>query len=265
MAATNVCSGRVKRRPRRRGRARERRGRPALSAVVCRPQGRPLIILDWDDTLLPTTFLTGLDVLGTDCPDPQTLERIEPDLDALAALVCLTLAQLKAIGDVVIVTNASEGWVEQTGELFTPAVLEVLEECKILSARSSFEPQGYEAHEWKQKCFLEQIEAHCLRGGDRTVLSIGDAAYERDAVFQAAPVHGCVAQSIKLLRAPTLEELVVQHELLHVQLEEWGKAAVDLCIAGAATDKGFGPDSDQAAADLSDWVPKWGTATAVVA
>lgn len=260
--STNACSGRAKPRLRRRGRARERRGRPGLAKPACRPQARPLILVDWDDTLLPTSFLTGLDVLGALSPDPLTLERIEPDLDTYAAKACLTLALLKALGDVVIVTNASEGWVEQTGELFAPAVLELLEGCQIVSARSCFEPQGYEAHEWKQKCFLQQIEEHCLRGGERTVLSIGDAAYERDAVQRAAPAHGCVAQSIKLLRTPTLEELAVEHELLHAQLEGWGKATADLCIAGAGADRGFGPDHDQVAADLFDWVPSWSEAVA---
>lgn len=253
-------SGRTAR-PRRHGRARQC-GRPSGPVtLLCRPKARPLILLDWDDTLLPTTFLQSNDVLGTPIPDPCTLERIEPGLDAYAAVACGTLAQLKALGDVVIVTNASDGWVEQTGELFTPDLLELLQGCKIVSARSAFEPQGYGAHEWKQRCFSEQIETHLAQGGLRTVLSIGDAAYERDAVQRVAPALGCCAQSVKLMRTPTLAELQAEHELLQPLLEGWvaagpARAALDLCLCGGEA-KGFGPEEAQVAKDLRGWTPSW--------
>jgi hypothetical protein len=85
-----------------------------VSKELFLPNNKPkshnsLIIFDWDDTLLPTTFLTqggtyNENIILTDS-DQKEFEKLEK-----TALNLLNIAISK--GDVYIITNAGLGWVE---------------------------------------------------------------------------------------------------------------------------------------------------------
>jgi len=60
--------------------------------------------------------------------------------------------QYVGVGHVIIVTNAERGWVELSCSTFLPNVLKVLRNCKVISARSTFEPYyPQSAIEWKRR------------------------------------------------------------------------------------------------------------------
>ena len=99
-----------------------------VSTRVWTPNMKPkqhnsIIIFDWDDTLLPTSFLTPGGVFDENIKissvDNEKLLKLEQ-----AALKLLTDAIEK--GKVYIITNAGKGWVEYSAKKFYPSVLPIL-------------------------------------------------------------------------------------------------------------------------------------------
>lgn len=128
------------------------------------------------------------------------------------------------IGCVVIVTNAEEGWIELSAKAWLPRVMDSLVKCKIVSARSKWEPQGITSPAgWKQKAFYDEIEGFYSRYTNQSwknVISIGDAPHEREALFRVtfyehaeASVRRkkCRTKAIKFMIRPTIQQLL--HEL----------------------------------------------------
>jgi hypothetical protein len=60
-------------------------------------------------------------------------------LRKLEASVYLFLEHLLGLGEVVIVTNAQKGWVEQSCHAVFPTVKSLLTKCRVVSARANFE------------------------------------------------------------------------------------------------------------------------------
>ena len=91
-----------------------------------------IIILDWDDTLLPTSFLSPGGIFNLDIKlsknDSEKLAKIEKEVSNL-----LNSAIEK--GEVFIITNADKGWVEFSASKFYPSIIGILSKIKIISAR----------------------------------------------------------------------------------------------------------------------------------
>lgn len=181
-----------------------------------KPQEQLLILLDWDDTVLPTTYIAQQQ-LSLECPVPDDVKQV---LDAYALVARDTLQCLKSHGTVIIVTNAETGWVELTCAKFLPALQGLVEGLERVSARSSFEHLGFVTPaEWKTEAFHELVSAHQQRFPDAVdVLSVGDAGHEREAVYRVAQRLDIAAKSIKLVEQPDLAYLQREHELLQERL-----------------------------------------------
>lgn len=68
----------------------------------------------------------------------------------------------KEFGKTYIVTNASEGWVEQSARRLLPKTFAELDGVEVISARSRYEhqyPRGY--HRWKIEAFMDARKALC--------------------------------------------------------------------------------------------------------
>jgi len=180
----------------------------------------PLIIFDWDDTLLPTTTLKREGRLSIKAPQG-------PRDDALAACaaagVC-TLQRAKKLGRVMIITNGMEGWVEASATSMMPELLPELKGVPIVSARSIVEPMGFEVVEWKIHCFA-MVAAFLQKQSQQQELkmaSIGDGDCERWAARRAArsQLLRWSATTAKLLEQPTIQELTDELHLCTKHLSQ---------------------------------------------
>jgi hypothetical protein len=182
-----------------------------------------LVIFDWDDTLLPSSWLLKHDLkIVANSRLPNDDEKLE--LRRVARRVIKTLRRAKRAGTVIIITNAEKGWVELTCRHFMPEVAPLLEGVRIMSARSSFEPDWPALPiQWKRLAFQREISAffdglsgvdHLAAGHRENVISIGDSLHEREALIRATELRHCWKKSIKFLDLPSAEHLVKQHELL---------------------------------------------------
>lgn len=198
------------------------------SAEYSQPN-QTIIILDWDDTMCPSTTCMrhhGLSVLGAP-PEgavAQALEELTVEVQALLEQAC-ELAE-----KVVIVTNAEEGWIDLSCKAWLPGLWDSLNRCEIVSARSAYEPRGVVSPAgWKARAFEDYIEKFYSRYANQSwknILSIGDAPHEREALARAvrwAPtgrVKKCRSKSVKFVLRPSIEQLTREIGMLRESLKE---------------------------------------------
>mmetsp|Transcript_27978 Transcript_27978/g.80317 ORF Transcript_27978/g.80317 Transcript_27978/m.80317 type:complete len:297 (+) Transcript_27978:122-1012(+) len=199
------------------------------SSSLYHQPNQTIIILDWDDTMCPSTTCMrhhGLSVLG-DPPVGKVARALEELTKEVAALLdhALQLAE-----KVVIVTNAEEGWVDLSCKAWLPGLLGALEKAEVASARSRWEPRGVASPAgWKAKTFEDVIDKFYSRYAHQSwknIISIGDAPHEREAlsrVVRWAPIprgKRCRSKSVKFVLRPSIEQLTREIQMLRESLRE---------------------------------------------
>lgn len=190
------------------------------------PPSEVLVILDWDDTLLPTSAIFaegGSFQLHPDSPDSR--RRDDGELRACVGAAVEILQAAKKRGRVVIVTNAVTNWVQVTAAEWAPEVAAELEGVVVVSARSVFEPLGFaNPWEWKLHCFRRIFGSVSSTGtsGPKSLLCVGDSWCERAAALAVA-LDGdlqCSVKCVKLLEQPLVSELTTQLRQLASQMDQ---------------------------------------------
>lgn len=198
-----------------------------------------IIILDWDDTLCPSTSCMkehGLSVLGLP-PEGQ----VAAGLREVAIQAQKVIEQACELAEkVVIVTNAEEGWIDLSCKAWLPSLLSTLATCEVTSARSTWEPQGVTSPAgWKARAFEDVIDKFYSQYQNQSwknILSIGDAPHEREAlhrVIRWAPTavgKRCRSKSVKFVLRPSFEQLTRELQILRDSLKEivWHDDDLDL-------------------------------------
>lgn len=141
-----------------------------------------VIFLDWDDTLLCSSVLSGQGIrLDSNLEGATDLLR---QLDELSGSVIDVLNVALSYGEVRIVTNGETGWVQLSAQKFLPKVVPYLDKVHIMSARSTFEnlfpdsPVKWKFHAFQESLAKVYTDADCMKN----VLSFGDSHAEREAI-----------------------------------------------------------------------------------
>ena len=204
-----------------------------VSKALFLPNNKPkthnsLIIFDWDDTLLPTTFLTPFGIYDENIIlteiEQKKIERLEKSVVKL-----LNIAISK--GDVYIITNAGLGWVEYSAKKFYPNVLEILGKIKIISARGEWE-KDYpgDSRSWKIQTFLSlqnKLDVKLVTN----IICLGDSLFEMEAGrILATKFSEAFVKTIKFKEGPKPEELNQQLILVTNQFNSIYSAVKNLTI-----------------------------------
>eukprot|EP00747_Dinoflagellata_sp_TGD_P193962 gnl/TRDRNA2_/TRDRNA2_60816_c0_seq1.p1 gnl/TRDRNA2_/TRDRNA2_60816_c0~~gnl/TRDRNA2_/TRDRNA2_60816_c0_seq1.p1 ORF type:complete len:315 (+),score=78.05 gnl/TRDRNA2_/TRDRNA2_60816_c0_seq1:116-1060(+) len=188
------------------------------------PKHQTVIIFDWDDTLLCTSYLN----LRQDQALPPTIERhlrgIEDEAQKLLELAL-------RLGHTFIITNAMHGWVEYSAAKYVPGLLPVLQNVRVISARGKFEGQfPGDVAKWKVHAFLEvqrQLDSEIITN----LISLGDSNFEMDAVHvMGKEFEQAMIKTIKFQEHPSPEELLRQLELVSQKFERIVENARNLKI-----------------------------------
>jgi len=179
---------------------------------------RTVIFVDWDDTLLCSSYLSGQGLrLDTEIDSAHDIVKELKDLEASV----ISLSQVaKAHGDVHVVTNAETGWVELSAKKFIPGVLPLLGQVSVVSARSTYESVFPESPlKWKFCAFQSKLCGLFTDQGSKAhtnnIISFGDSHVEREAV--RAVTRGLPktrTKSVKFAEKPSMEQLRRQIELV---------------------------------------------------
>lgn len=217
----------------------------AKSVTIAPP--KPLLIFDWDDTILPTSWLNSM---GHRLEGPNPAGDIKTALDRLSLVINETLRVAARKGHVMIITNAEDRWVSLTVDKFLPDSAKIVNKFQHISARSMFEPTGV-THpiEWKENAFRLVVDEYISSGRSsasrrhhRQVVSIGDSVHEREAVLKVCsemkrryPMTAIRCKSLKFMERPDIDSIVKQHQLIQECLNDVldHKEDLDLCIQPA--------------------------------
>ena len=187
-----------------------------------------LIIFDWDDTLLPTSFLLYKNKIELDNKlsekDQAKILKLEQSVKNL-----LTLSLSK--GDVYIITNAGEGWVEESAKTYYPNIKEILEQIEVISARKDFESKFPENSKlWKINSFLN-LKKRLNETLITNIICLGDSIFEMEAgkILAANFIHA-VIKTIKFKENPKPEELNKQLNLVLNQFNSIFNSSKNLTV-----------------------------------
>merc|ERR1719235_1440368 len=187
-----------------------------LEATLHERSGRSerLIILDWDDTVIPTSHL----VLS------EENVTIKEDLDAFAEEAEQFLKICLSLGQVVLCTNAESWWPASSVWTYFPSLGPWLDQIPIVSAQCEYAPMGFkDPFDWKRLAFKQILSSY----PDATnILSIGDAWYERGAVIDACQEKAACGgfsvscKSVKFVEAPNIKTLMDQQAKCRASLAQ---------------------------------------------
>lgn len=137
-----------------------------------------IIILDWDDTLYPTSWTVEN---GIDLTDPKSRYKFMNYFNLLDKYLSQTLKEFKKYGHVLIITNAMPEWVELSSSVL-PKTIRSLKNIEIISARQKFQNHA-KMSDWKKLTFKEELTKRIKKYKYTNVISIGDAEYEHNALI----------------------------------------------------------------------------------
>lgn len=177
-------------------------------------------VFDYDDTILPSTWISrqGLRLDSGSHPTPEQMAA----LGEVAEIAGKTLKLARQHGTVIFITNAERGWIELSCQKFLPTLAPMLENIRLISARTSYEgPSAPSPLDWKVRAFEDQLARHF--GDDKladpserkNVFSVGDGIHEREALLAStAGLPSCLAKSLKFVDRPAISQVIKQHELI---------------------------------------------------
>jgi hypothetical protein len=180
-----------------------------------------LTIFDWDDTLFPTSWMQQQDLLSKELALLSNEQKAQ--LERLATCARQNLESAIRVGKVVVITNAEQGWLESTCKKFMPSLVSLMKTLDIVSARSTYQWQTSIASEWKRLAFADEVgflkSAVCAE--QYNVVSVGDSLHELQALLSVThATNQGWGKSMKLMDAPSIEQLIEQHELLAVSFAD---------------------------------------------
>lgn len=194
-----------------------------------------VLIFDWDDTVLPSTWISEQGLSLSDNSVPNEEQQVQ--LNKMAARAAETLCVAKRFGKVILVTNAERGWIELSCQKFMPTLYPSLKDVKILSARSTYEIKGVVSpFEWKYLAFEHEIYGFYesfTADRRKNVISFGDSVHEREALIRVTErMQNCCTKSLKFTERPEVDQLLKEHELIsgcfrHIVNHDGN---LDLCI-----------------------------------
>ena len=194
-----------------------------------------LFIIDWDDTLFPTTWVNKnkIDFNKKDLLTEYKLYFLELD-----KTISVLLESLNKIGDIFIVTNANINWIKSclAGLGLTKKII-IDNNIRIVSARDSYSKNTSSPTEWKILTFQDIIEDIINRINKNikpntiiNIISIGDAMYEyvalinldnfiksymEDKNFKDKKNFNYLLKNIKFIEKPDFDCIIDQMQVLH--------------------------------------------------
>lgn len=189
-----------------------------------------LIILDWDDTLFPTTWIRTNNI---NVKDLETSNKYIVYFYELDTVLFKLLKKLMEYGKVIIVTNALPIWIDLSSRVL-PKTSYLLTKIKIVSARKNYQPQSADMMDWKKLAFKDEVLSEMLNNNILNIVSVGDAEYEYRALIDLYNLNHKpkLLKSIRFVNDPS-------HDTLIDQLEVLKNSIPTICLIKKHLDKKF--------------------------
>ena len=187
-----------------------------------------LIIFDWDDTLLPTSFLAPRGIFEENSllndKDQNKINKLQ---DSVQKLLLLAVSK----SDVYIITNSGDGWVEFSAKKYYPKIMDILGKIEVISAREVYEKKFPEdSKRWKVESFLN-LKKRLNDELIANIICLGDSIFEMEAgrILASRFIHA-VIKTIKFREKPKPEELNKQLNLVLNQFDSIFTSSKNLTV-----------------------------------
>ena len=187
-----------------------------------------LFILDWDDTLFPTSWSNANNI---DLIDPNAALSFVNIFKLLDETIFIFLTNIQQCGKVIIITNATKQWVN-VSSIVIPKSNEIIKNLSIISARDDYIGITTNVNEWKIYAFKQFITKEFRYKSLMNVISIGDGIYERDALmklYHLYPNKIKYLKSIKYKTSPSLNNLIEQLDTVNNAIIDIFKTYSQIC------------------------------------
>jgi len=183
-----------------------------------------LIMLDWDDTLFPTSWTV---IKAIDLTDSNVRQKYVSYFTELDDILSKFLHKCTNKGQVFIVTNAVKRWVVTSSNVLPKTKKIIDDKIFIISARDLFQQKNPNNMEkWKKYTFEQIVNKHDFKKQENTnfehIISIGDAEYEFNALINLYSHKNKkrILKSIRFLATPTYDSLIDQLEVLYDTIDK---------------------------------------------
>jgi hypothetical protein len=169
------------------------------------------IIIDWDDTLFPTSFVSRarpyyskdhapwlaphmlIDTLEWKSIPEYMKPAFKKYFKELEEQIKLIILNAQKYGEVIIVTNSEDGWIKDTCKLM-PDLLPLLDTIKIISAQDKWKYKSPVPGDWK-KFEFEEIARPFIESKKNKIIKlicIGDSIDEHTAILHVASIINAI-------------------------------------------------------------------------
>lgn len=168
-----------------------------------------LIILDWDDTLFPTTWVLKEKI---NLKNDSVKNKYIVFFSKLDQLLYRLLINFMKHGEVVIVTNAMIKWVNISADILPYTKKLINKKIKVISAREAHgDKYPKRMFIWK-KLIFKDLSAY---KNYKNIISIGDAEYEFKALINLwNKKNNRNLKTIRFIKSPSYDALIDQLQVL---------------------------------------------------
>lgn len=190
-----------------------------------------LIIIDWDDTLHPTTWVTSNNI---DLTDPNSRYKYIKYYEKLDHILSDTLTTIIKYGEVIIITNAMLEWIDLTLGVLPKTKDIILNNIQVVSAREKYQNKT-KMTSWKEYAFLEEILRRSQMKKYVNILSLGDAEFEHNALINLYNLKILPHKYLKSIKFIKSED----YNLILDQIKMIKKNIKSICLAPRHLDLTF--------------------------
>ncbi len=178
-----------------------------------------IIIIDWDDTLMATTWLIQHQIpIQSPIHKPNNIKLFAP-LDNILFKLFIKILKYKNT-KVIIVTNAMMKWIHITLEMLPKTKKLLFEYIEVISARDLYQKK-YPGNGflWKKLVFEQIVDKYLGNKKIQNIISIGDAEYEFRALLDLFDGSRYL-KSIRMIPTPSYEYTVDQLNVLNENFDK---------------------------------------------
>jgi len=186
-----------------------------------------IFIIDWDDTLFPTTWVIKNDIKLSSTESVNNYKLYFLELDKTLSKF---LESLNNVGDIYIVTNANLKWIKSCIYIL-PETQQVIinNNIRIISARDLYSDYKLSPTEWKIYTFQDilndivvKIKNKMSKNTYLNIVSFGDAMYEYMALVSLDSYfkdknEKCInylLKNISFIEKPNFDNIIEQMQIL---------------------------------------------------
>ena len=191
-----------------------------------------IILFDWDDTLLCSTYLMKHSFFEDEKNKQNKISDLRREkLAKLEFQVLRVLTLAISYGDVYIITNASQGWVEYSTVKFFPSVTKLLSQLTIISACTLYGEQfPDDSRMWKIATFAKVAELY-NKNIVTNLMCMGDSFIEMEAAQKMASLFKEIfLKTVKFRELPKPEQIIKQLSLVSEQFKAIHSAVRNVSI-----------------------------------